>query len=64
MPPFPTVCLDLAPSSLEKAEALEQNRWLENGGQIKVGFSEVESLSVDTPEDLAMVQKIIADLEG
>jgi len=54
----------LAPSSLEKAEALEQNRWLENGGRIKVGFSEVESLSVDTPEDLAMVQKIIADLEG
>lgn len=51
-------------SSLEKAEALEQNRWLENGEQIHVGFSQHESLSVDTPEDLEQVRKIILDLES
>lgn len=54
----------MSSSSLEKAESLEQNRWLENGGKIKVGFSKHESLSVDTPEDLATIQKLIAELEG
>lgn len=53
-----------ATSSLEKAEALEQNRWLENDGEIHVAFSEVESLSVDTPEDLEMVRRKIAELES
>lgn len=54
----------LAQSSLEQAEALEQNRWLENGGRIKVGFSLVESLSVDTPEDLEAVRAKVRSLES
>lgn len=42
----------LPQSSLELAESLEQLRWLENGYTIKVGVSEVETIGIDTPEDL------------
>ena len=46
---------------LEKAESLEQLRWLENGYRIKVGLVSSETIGIDTPEDLARLLKKMHD---
>ena len=49
----------LSPGVLEKLEKLEQLRALEHGFSISVVITPFDSISVDTPEDLARVRKIM-----
>ncbi len=51
----------LKESALEKLEALEQLRFLENGYRIKVVNTSYQSLAVDTPEDLERVRAFIKE---
>lgn len=53
----------LPQSSLELAESLEQLRWLENGYTIKVGISEVETIGIDTPQDLEKAERYLLTIE-
>lgn len=52
----------LPQSPLELAESLEQLRWLENGYIIKAGVTEVETIGIDTPEDLARAEEFLKQL--
>ena len=52
----------LPQSTLELAESLEQLRWLQNGYKIKVGLTDVETIGIDTPEDLQRAEGKMAKL--
>lgn len=45
-------CAGLPQGRLEVMESLEQLRWLEAGYSIKVGLTVLETIGIDTPEDL------------
>ena len=48
----------MQPSALEQAESLEQLRWLENGFSIRMAVVAGESISIDTPDDLAKAREM------
>ena len=54
----------LPQSDLEIAESLEQLRWLQNGYTIKVGISQIETIGIDTPEDLARAEAFLNNLNS
>lgn len=49
----------LPQSSLELAESLEQLRWLQNGYRVKVGLTQVETVGIDTPDDLKRAEEFL-----
>ncbi len=49
----------LPQGELERIEQLEQLRWLENGVKIRVAEVEHDAVSVDVPEDVARVEKLL-----
>lgn len=53
----------LPQSPLEITESLEQLRWLENGYRIRVGLTDVETVGIDTPEDLQRAEAFLASRE-
>ncbi|MFI3248401.1 MAG: 3-deoxy-manno-octulosonate cytidylyltransferase [Rikenellaceae bacterium] len=46
-------------SSLERAESLEQLRWIENGYKIGVGVTNQQTIGIDTPEDLEAAERFL-----
>jgi 3-deoxy-manno-octulosonate cytidylyltransferase (CMP-KDO synthetase) len=53
----------LPQTKLELVESLEQNRWIENGGVIKIEITQHDSIPVDTIDDLERVRRIVAQME-
>lgn len=50
----------LPQGELERIEQLEQLRWLENGWKVRVAEVKHDAISVDVPEDVARVEKLLA----
>lgn len=55
---------ELQPTFLEQTEHLEQLRMLENGMKIKVVETDIESYSIDTPEDLMRAREYFEEMQS
>ncbi len=51
----------LPQSVLERAESLEQLRWLENGYRIGVGVTTFDTVGIDTPQDLERAERFLKE---
>jgi 3-deoxy-manno-octulosonate cytidylyltransferase (CMP-KDO synthetase) len=51
----------LPQGELERIEQLEQLRWMENGWKIRVAEVEHDAVSVDVPEDVSRVEKLLKE---
>ena len=54
----------LPPSPLELVESLEQLRWLQNGYRIRVAITTIETVGIDTPEDLQRAQEMLTQMKN
>jgi len=73
IPKFKQVCImpfsregllkfnELEPTPLEKVESIDMNRFLEHGYKVKMVLEDYETQCVDTPQDLAKVEKMMAN---
>jgi 3-deoxy-manno-octulosonate cytidylyltransferase (CMP-KDO synthetase) len=63
--PFRRACLRefarLSPTPLEQAESIDMLRLIEHGGRVRLIETEVDTHSVDTPEDLRLVEALMKD---
>lgn len=48
----------LPPGKLEKAESLEQLRWIEHGYKIKIATTDLDNVGIDVPDDVHRALKL------
>jgi CMP-2-keto-3-deoxyoctulosonic acid synthetase len=53
----------MSPTPLEQHEMLEQLRWLENGKSSAIATAPNKPLSIDTPDDLEVAEKMLSKLD-
>ena len=51
--------VSLPQSPLEKAESLEQLRWLDAGYEIRVAVTNRQTIGIDTPDDLKKAEQTL-----
>ena len=58
------ILVNLEPTTKEKAESLEQLRWIDHGYKIKVVKTKSNSISIDVPADLEKAMHFLDEHPG